>query len=230
MGAGTEGFSTAPREGAGLRLAVSGQLIVLLPFLAVMVLATALIELLPVGHLTRRMVLHIFLMNLLAPVAAGLVVHRSAGHASQTTTLLVLVTALQIVVLWGWHAPQLLPAVMHAPMLHHLMVLSLFAVAYLFWHALFRQGHQRSWLSILSLMITGKLFCLLGFLLVFSPRNIYALAQDGGAGLHDQQLAGLLMIVVCSLVYVTCSVWIAARWFHNLGRRESAELLARAGS
>ena len=61
--------------------------------------------------------------------------------------------------------------------------------------------------------------CLACVLLVFAPRGLYPalLSASHAAGhampirLEDQQLAGLLMLVVCPVTYLTAGVAMAAR-------------------
>ncbi len=96
---------------------------------------------------------------------------------------------------------------------------SLLLAALLFWYSVIFA--EARWYSLLALLTTGKLFCLLGALLTFAPRPIYPqlrelYAQAGHfpveTALSDQQLAGLLMLVACPLIYVLASVVLAARW------------------
>src|SRR5690606_13880969 len=83
------------------------------------------------------------------------------------------------------------------------------------------RGNAR-WRSLLSLLLTSKLFCLLGVLLVFSPRLLYPDVLHAGHGarlqapLAAQQLAGLLMLGVCPPSYLTAGVVIAARWIFEI--------------
>ena len=101
------------------------------------------------------------------------------------------------------------------------------ASALWFWLAAFAQVGAHRWRALVALLISGKLFCLLGVLLVFAPRPLYlhATLQEGHAALADQQLAGLLMVVACPLSYVLAGVVIATRWVVGLadaGRRAQA--------
>jgi putative membrane protein len=87
-----------------------------------------------------------------------------------------------------------------------------------------------------ALLITGKLFCLLAALLVFSPRVLYpdALAAHRHAPvaadlLSDQHLAGLLMLVLCPLTYVLAGVLIAERWLREL-RDDGCNAQARSAT
>lgn len=68
----------------------------------------------------------------------------------------------------------------------------------------------------MALLLTGKLACLLGALLIFAPRELYRL--HGLPSLEDQQLAGLLMITACPLSYVVAGVAMAAQAIGDLER------------
>lgn len=167
------------------------------------------------GHLAAQMLVHILLMNAVAPLlalAARGIVER--GRLS----LLVPATVVQVAALWAWHAPPVLETAMQSGVLHLVMQGSLLLAAFWFWSAVFAGGEPR-WRAILALLVTGKLVCLLGVLLVFAPRALYGGLGAGhglaGTLLADQQLAGLLMLVACPATYVAAGVVVAARW---LGR------------
>jgi putative membrane protein len=110
------------------------------------------------------------------------------------------------------------------------MQLSLFASALWFWLAVIADRGAFRWRALFALLMTGKLFCLLGVLLVFAPRLLYG-DQATGHSWHtpvtphafaDQHLAGLLMLVVCPLTYVLAAVVIAAQGLRDLARVDSA--------
>lgn len=163
------------------------------------------------GHLAAQMLAHILLMNAVAPLLA-LAAHGVAPR--NWPGLLVPATIVQVVALWAWHAPPALEAAMQSGLLHTGMQASLLLAACWFWWAIFSNREAR-WRAILALLVTGKLFCLLGVLLVFAPRALYAALGTHGAALPDQQLAGLLMLIACPATYIVAGVVVAARW---LGR------------
>lgn len=193
--------------------------------LAAVLLAGALDSVLGFGPLATHMSQHIVVMNAAAPLAALAILCFAPAPRVFTDRIgpLALATTAQIVLLWGWHTPQSMAAAWHRPGLMLAMHLSLFAAAVLFWYAVFSIRGRDRWQPVLALLVTGKLFCLLGALLIFAPRTLYALdlARHAGhgsgmSGLADQQLAGLLMITACPLTYVTAGVIIAARWVLGL--------------
>jgi putative membrane protein len=101
------------------------------------------------------------------------------------------------------------------------MQASLLGASVWFWFATFSESGTFRWRAIFSLLVTGKLFCLLGVLLVFAPRLLYeGLPADHGhltaGAMVDQHLAGLLMLAVCPLTYLLAGVVIAAQWLRDL--------------
>jgi putative membrane protein len=176
----------------------------------------------PLGPLTRHMGVHILLMNALAPLLAVAWTRwrggeRGGGH------FLFAASATQIALLWILHAPPLMAVAAHEPAVQTLVQAALFASALWFWSAVFNQAEDARWRALFALLVTGKLFCLLAALLVFAPRSLYPIYAHVPAhglvwadSLSDQQLAGLLMIVMCPLSYVVAAVVIAERWLRGL--------------
>jgi len=208
-----------------------------------------------IGPLSRTMLQHMVLMNILVPAAmlslrawqpgsfaapvgqpsADLL---SAGPGATTARAAArswpLATALQLTLLWAWHAPPAFAAAMTHPWIMAAMHVTLTAAALWFWLALVAMPDTHRWRSIIALLVTGKLFCLLGALLAFAPRPLYAVLQSAqpalttgsmSIALADQQLAGIIMLTVCPLVYVFAGITISARWFYALERNGRADRL-----
>lgn len=164
---------------------------------------------------------------------------KSAGSHSFGAPYLAAATFFQIAILWGWHSPAAFAAATASAVLMALMHLSLFVAALWFWVSVFKATRRADWAPLGALLITGKLFCLLGLLLAFAPRTLYAsaafiqscFAADGSFDVPppvaDQQLAGLLMLTACPLVYVTAAIAIASRLLRRVGT-EGWTLPARA--
>lgn len=167
------------------------------------------------GPLSVHMVQHLVLMN----VAAPLLVY---GLRERITVPLwrswPFATGLQLALLWLWHTPPTLAAAMAHAGLMAAMHLSLMAAALWFWAAVLLAPPQARWRAILALLVTGKLFCLLGALLVFAPRLLFTAPHPGHGALSlaDQQMAGLIMLTACPLTYVLAGIVISARWFLSL--------------
>jgi putative membrane protein len=175
------------------------------------------------GPLTAHMAAHILLMNAVGPLAAA-ALQRSAVTAPACRSRLGAASILQILLLWAWHAPPVFQA--DAGTWHLLMSGSLLSASIWYWLEIFRVSGAERWRAIVALLITSKLFCLLGVLYVFAPRALYPeiVFHHGAhpAGLADQQLAGLLMLAACPATYLLAGVWIAARWLFELERSEQS--------
>ncbi|MBM3545540.1 MAG: cytochrome C oxidase assembly protein [Alphaproteobacteria bacterium] len=170
---------------------------------ASVVLAAGLLTLSQVeaGRLSMQMVLHLAAMNVAAPMAATVLPAWPARRSFLWTAALT-----QILLLWAWHAPASQQAAAAAPLLHVAMLVSLSLVALLFWYAVLSSASERRWSAVMALLLTGKLACLLGALLIFAPSDLYRLGS-----LDDQQLAGLLMVTACPLSYLVAGVVLAAQ-------------------
>jgi putative membrane protein len=181
----------------------------------------------PEGFLTQHMAAHIIAMNLAAPLCAAALLR---ARSSPRFIHLGMATALQIILLWGWHSPAVFAASVGNSVLMPAMHLSLFTAATWFWMAVILYARRASWMPLAALLLTGKLFCLLGVLLTFAPRAIYWQAAflptclgvvSPWPLLEDQQLAGLLMLTACPLVYVGAAIVIAKRWLTAMNRNAS---------
>lgn len=180
------------------------------------------------GPLSSSMLHHILLMNAAAPlcaVAMQALTATSMVAPNRGIFSLWAATTLHMVLLWAWHAPPALALAMTSLLAHAAMMLTLFGAAFLFWTAVVRETHAAArWRSVCALLITGKLACLLGAILIFAPRLLYSGAQSAllhhrtEMSLADQQLAGLLMIVACPLSYVLAGVLISGQILGQLAR------------
>lgn len=140
-------------------------------------------------------------------------------------------TLLQAVVMWAWHLPMLVAAALASDLVHAAMHASFLVAGAAFWSALLRgvRGAQGFGAGALALAATLGHMGLLGALLFFSPRPLYAdyalrvevLGLDWRA---DQQLAGLVMWVPACVPYLAGGAWLLAAW---LRRMEAAAAPAR---
>lgn len=159
------------------------------------------------GLLGLHMIQHIFLMNVVAPLLAIFTRRYLPSDLWRTWHW---ATAMQIALLWGWHTPPMMHQAMMSPVASAAMQLSLFSAALWFWAAVLTVPGRRRWQAVFALLITGKLFCLLGVLLIFARSDLYMTT------LQDQQFGGLIMVVICPLTYVAAGVVITTRWFLEL--------------
>ncbi|MBS7699938.1 MULTISPECIES: cytochrome c oxidase assembly protein [unclassified Chelatococcus] len=191
----------------------------------------AVVPLMEFGPLSVQMLQHLVLMNILAPALA---------LALPLTTLRISALAVpascQLLLLWAWHTPffQQLAA---SSALAQVGLMGLLGVAALwFWQGVIGAARWGNWSALAALLVTGKLACLLGALLIFAPRDLFslpglalALCTTGPSSLEDQQLAGLLMVTACPLSYLVVGVALAARMLSWLdGAQTRSHVAARS--
>ena len=104
------------------------------------------------------------------------------------------------------------------------MHMSLAISAFLFWIAIIGNAREHTFRSVFALLITGKLYCLYGVLLIFASRELFHAMDHGDhmIGQSDQQLAGLIMVSACPLTYVAAAVAIVAIWLKDIDRPTGA--------
>jgi putative membrane protein len=153
--------------------------------------------------LARSMAVHVALMSLVAPAVAAILVYRVR---TEGTCSLIIAVSVQSAILYVWHSPIASEAAMRAWAGMAAMQVTLLLAAIWFWYAVFRNLALYRWRAVVALLITGKLFCLLGVLLVFAPRLL-----GHGADLADQQLAGLIMLAACPPTYIGSALIVCCR-------------------
>jgi putative membrane protein len=122
--------------------------------------------------------------------------------------------ALQALVLWAWHVPQLYAAAIGPPALYWTMQLSLLGSAVWFWRGVL--GAAAAGPALLALGLTIVQMGMLGALLTFAAVPLYGphLATTAAFGLdalEDQRLAGLIMWVPAALPYLLAALLLLAR-------------------
>lgn len=140
--------------------------------------------------------------------------------------------AIEAAVLWGWHTPGAIHLALENELVHAGMHASFLVGGLLLWETLAHAGRRRTAgyaiaaaSSFLTMLHTG----MLGALLTFAPRPFYTSYGElplawGLTPLEDQQLAGLLMWVVCGMIYITVALALIGAWLHDLERRSSSGL------
>ncbi|MBM1170018.1 cytochrome c oxidase assembly protein [Microvirga arabica] len=133
--------------------------------------------------------------------------------------------ALHGAALWLWHAPAPFEAALRNEAVHAFEHVTFFATAMLFWHSL--AASLRSTATVPAGIAAGFLTLVyggfLGALITFSPTLLYPWYQRGPEQwgldpLADQQLAGLIMWVPASFIYLLACLALAARLLISSGR------------
>jgi putative membrane protein len=175
-----------------------------------------------VGHMGAHMALVAIAAPLLALGCAGSrwdpTCHAPALFAPMLATLL------EFVVVWGWHAPALHFAARTSTSALLVEQLSFLGAGLLVWLAAFggNRSPERSGAGILALFLTSMHMTLLGALLALSPRPLFdpAICGTGSLGpLEDQQLGGVLMLLVGGASYLAGALVLTARLLDQPGVR-----------
>jgi putative membrane protein len=119
------------------------------------------------------------------------------------------------VVPWFWHVPLPYTAALADPLLHAVEHLTLLGAGVLFWLVVVEPGVQVRFGSVptAGYLFASAMQCgVLGALLTLSGTLWYPVAPSAASDpLVDQQLAGVLMWVPASLVYLVATLLVLAR-------------------
>jgi putative membrane protein len=173
------------------------------------------------GSTAMHMVQHMLLIALAAPLlvwARPLAQWRAAlgPHLDLLTHPLLRSTrhpwwwaCVHAAVLWGWHAPVPYMAAIQNNWLHALEHACFLLSAWAFWWSVLHASPTRRSAALLAIAFTLMHTGFLGALLTFAAMPLYF---SESRSLADQQLAGLLMWVPGSIVYLAAAAWCASRW------------------
>jgi putative membrane protein len=172
------------------------------------------------GPLTRHMIAHVAVMGVAAPAGALILAGFRPGNFRIRGSELASATVAQLSLLFLWHAPSIMALAMSDFVAGVAMHASLFAASLWFWRCIVATAEHAPWSAAAALVITGKVICLLAVLMVFAPDYVFHGASHPPASataLHaDQQMAGLVMLAACPVIYVGEAVVIAGRWICRL--------------
>ena len=156
---------------------------------------------------SARVLHHVILVSAVAPLLA--IAFPAPRRFLPLAPLVVIHTA----ILWLWHTPGAYAWGLATLPAYWLMQVSLLGSAWLMWRAVLSPASQPG-AALMALAATIGQMGLLGALIVFAPRPLYAVHFDstwpwGLSPLMDQQLAGLLMWVPAMLPYLGAGLWLA---------------------
>ncbi|MNE25024.1 Cytochrome c oxidase caa3 assembly factor [compost metagenome] len=163
---------------------------------------------------TARTFHHLLLLLAAAPLLALSLPRLKAPR-------LAMATAVQAMVFWAWHAPDLYAAALSSDAVYWLMQVTILGSAVWFWGALRASNAPAAVAGLLAAML---LMGLLGALIVFAGEPLYAphfasTLAWGMTPLEDQQAAGLIMWAPAAAAYLLVALWRVAGLFQ---RRETA--------
>jgi putative membrane protein len=186
-------------------------------------LILAVIWLGPLPHLAKRvffahMAMHMGVVAIAAPLLAIGMAGRAVDLVRRFPALFSPIPAsiLELVVVWGWHAPSLHHAARQG-VTALVFEQGMFLLSGVFlWLSAFagppRGDGNRAAAGVIALLLTSMHMTLLGALLALSPRPLYAHA--GGypslTPLEDQHLGGAIMLLVGGVSYLLGGLWLTA--------------------
>lgn len=207
------GWKGPHRSQSGLRLpaAAAGALLLIAFVSPLCALSAALFS--------ARIAHHVLLIAFAAPLIA-LAWPRLRSQDTATISLLFLAHSLLV---WLWHAPQIYAFALSSDQVYWLMEISLLGSAVFLWRAIF--SAQRSAIGAALAALLGSIvqMGLLGALITFAKRPLYAhhlTTTDpfGLSALADQQLAGLIMWVPAALPYLLVALVLSERLLRRHSR------------
>ena len=159
---------------------------------------------------TARTLHHLLLLLAAAPLLAMSLPQLKAPR-------LALATAVQALIFWAWHAPDLYAQALSNDLVYWVMQVSILASAVWFWAAVRASNAAAAVAGLLAAML---LMGLLGALIVFAGEPLYAphLASTlawGMTPLEDQQAAGLIMWAPAAAAYLLVALWRIAGLFRG---------------
>lgn len=173
------------------------------------------------SRFSAHMLLHMGVVSVAAPVIA---LGMAGGRWDPTSRWPLLfsplmASVLELVVVWGWHAPRFHHAA-RTDAVAFVFEQSSFLVAGLWlWLAALgggaaREAH-RTWSGVAALLFTSMHMTLLGALFALAPRPLYTSTHAGDV-LADLHLGGGVMLLVGGVSYLAGGLWLS---LHGLRAR-----------
>jgi putative membrane protein len=170
------------------------------------------------GSFAAGMVAHMSVLAVAAPLIAIGLPERWQPSASMPAPVPVLASMLELIAVWGWHAP-LMRAAAEGSLLGTLAEQATFlAAGMLLWSTSFAAPNERTHALVgaAALLLTSMHMTLLGALLSLSPRALYGsghvtcfgLVLDAG---QDQQLGGTIMLALGAIIYLAGGLSLVGR-------------------
>lgn len=179
---------------------------------------------------SAHMTMHMAVVAVAAPlIALGVAGTRGdLTHALPAVFSPIPTSMVELLIVWGWHAPVLHQLARTSTPWLVLEQGSFLVSGLLVWLAAFGSETSRSGLragaGVVALLLTSMHMTLLGALLALAPRPLYAHAGHGPAALDEQHLGGAIMLAVGGVSYLAGGLWLSMRLLQRRGvpRQEKA--------
>lgn len=180
---------------------------------------------------SAHMTMHVTVVAVAAPLLALGLAGSALDPVRQVPALFAPVPAsvLELVVVWGWHAPALHHVARGTPGMLALEQASFLLSALLVWLSAFGgppEGRRtRRGPGIIGMLLTSMHMTLLGALLALASRPLYPRAHQawmGLTGLEDQHVGGALMLLGGGTAYLAGGIALAVGLLRDHGERRPA--------
>jgi putative membrane protein len=169
-----------------------------------------------------HMTMHIAVVAVAAPLLALAIAGTMADpvRAIPHVTAPIPASLVELVVVWAWHAPALHHAARHATGALVFEQATFLVAGAMVWIAAVggdrQQRRQRAGGGVVALLFTSMHMTLLGALFALANRPLF---HDAGvsaiSALYDQQLGGVIMLLVGGASYLLGGLWLTAVALHD---------------
>jgi putative membrane protein len=163
---------------------------------------------------SAHMTMHMGVVAVAAPLLACGVNEARPPQVTGRFAPAMLASVVELIVVWGWHAPALHHAARSSTLGLVLEQGTFLASAFAVWFLAVRGGADApasAGAGVIALLLTSMHMTLLGALIGLSPRALYAHLPAIGDALGDQHLGGAIMLLLGGVVYLAGGVVLAAR-------------------
>ncbi len=162
-----------------------------------------------------HMVAHMGVVAVAAPLIAIGLPERWRPGPSMPVGLPIFASVMELIIVWGWHAPALRAAAESSTLVTAAEQASFLAAGLLLWSTSIAGARARihAAAGAAALLVTSIHMTLLGALLSLSQRPLFGEGQVTCFGLvlsdtQDQQIGGVIMLLVGAAVYLAGGVWL----------------------
>lgn len=177
------------------------------------------------GNFLAHMALHLGVMVVAAPLLGiGLTRWRDTGTGGRPRLLWpVVASVVEMIVVWGWHAPPLQEAASSDAGAFAVQQLSfLLAGVWLWWLSFSGNTRSAAGIGALAMLLTFMHMTMLGVLIALTPDLLYDSGVYAGEvfpeQLHDQRAGGILMAIAGAFPYLVGGLVLASRLLSESGQ------------
>lgn len=166
---------------------------------------------------SAHMIMHVTVLAVAAPLLAFALAGSEWDPVPDRPNLFspAFAAVLEFLIVWGWHSPGLHTAAREGGAMLALEQGSYLLAGVLVWLSAFGGNRQqRAAAGVAGLLITSMHMTLLGVLLALASRPLYhhgGLALFGWSALEDQQLGGVIMLLVGGASYLAGGLYLLAQ-------------------